>query len=540
MMKKTGLFLCTLVVLVSCQLKDEVERPCTDALLQLPPTISEIAIDKLPQARIGNKTSYPLEISNVRRAFEMLDVSTKVGMTAEDIAPTHHYIAFTPSNDEELGALKSIDEDEIILHYFPVDYEVSDGIISPDERFMLNGYQYVWAFVPVNYDLESIKCPYIFYYDTISLDDINTLTKSNNSYFPDAVLELLIKKAYALCGMEYVAVLQTKAGVHPSGTVKFYDTDYQTYRAVDGFKVRAVRGTHQCWMNCNSNGYFYSTDTFQNAFQYEFMFRRDNFEIVKNNESNFAVIKLSGQTGPVNVSFADDESCVMAAIDRAAITYYYGNNLGLMRPPAPSDNTIRLTIHAQMGSSQNSYETGHFYVTYYVWPINPHPFMNVFRKHSGINRPLWKIYATTIHELAHASMWLHGTDMDNTELIVRESYAVGVAWALATEEYSTLYSNEDDLYRCSYTGVVQDMIDNPSLIQKRCNKKGTFDSNGNFTPQPESNKSYLDFLSGVSIVDIETAAMSVTTWSGWKAAICSLYASMYHSYINAAFDFWDD
>ena len=346
--------LCALALLVACQQTMDVDIPKEEPQRIMPIT-KEFTFSELPNATIGKKIANPLSIENVRMAFNQLDPISKAGFTEDDIIPTHHYVAFTPSNDEELAAIQSIDEEQIVIHYFPLDYEVSDGIITPDERFMTNGYSFYWAYVPVSYDLSSINCPYVTYYDIVALDDeiIETKTGSKLSV---SIIDELLKKTYSLCGIELNPIIQTKADVHPSGYVKFYDTDYNSFRPVDGFKVRAVRGTHQCWMNCNASGYFYSSDTFKYAFQYEFMFRRDNFEIVKNNDSNFAIIKLSGQTGPINVNFQDDESCVMATIDRAAITYYYGNNLGLVRPPSPSDNTRRLTIHAKFSSASNVYE----------------------------------------------------------------------------------------------------------------------------------------------------------------------------------------
>ncbi len=533
-MKRIVYQLCAIALLVSCQQEIGVDTP-KEMPSGLLPMAKEITIKELPQARIGRKIQNPFEIDNVRLAFNQLDQATKAGLSEEEIKPTHHYVAFTPSNDEELAAVQSIDENQIIIHYYPLDYEVSDGIITPDERFMINGYSFYWAYVPVGYDLSTINCPYIMYYDIVALDDEIVTTKAG-SKLSLPVIEALINKAYSLSGNGLNPIIQTKADVHPSGFVKFYDTDYQSFRPVDGFKVRAVRGTHQCWMNCDASGYFYSSDTFKYSFQYEFMFRRDNFEIVKNDDSNFAIIKLSGQTGPVNVNFQDDESCVMATIDRAAISYYYGDNLGLVRPPSPSDYTRRLTIHTKFSSASDPLEMGHFYVKN-AWPLYPHPFMYVYRIHDGSERALKDIYSTTIHELAHASMWLHNPSIDNVEKIVYESYATGIQWALTTNEYDELYSGRD-YYRCSYTGIIQDLIDNPELKQKRCEKVGVYNSQGVFELKDGSYKSYLDLLSGLDLTIIESCAMNSRTWNEWKNNLISYYPS-YATNIGDAFDFWN-
>ena len=236
--------LCALALLVACQQTMDVDIPKEEPQRIMPIT-KEFTFSELPNATIGKKIANPLSIENVRMAFNQLDPISKAGFTEDDIIPTHHYVAFTPSNDEELAAIQSIDEEQIVIHYFPLDYEVSDGIITPDERFMTNGYSFYWAYVPVSYDLSSINCPYVTYYDIVALDDeiIETKTGSKLSV---SIIDELLKKTYSLCGIELNPIIQTKADVHPSGYVKFYDTDYNSFRPVDGFKVRAVRGTHQC------------------------------------------------------------------------------------------------------------------------------------------------------------------------------------------------------------------------------------------------------------------------------------------------------
>lgn len=158
-MKNFFLFPLLLILLSACQ-KDiltTINSPSNDKI-----SYEEVG---LPYAVIGEKQDNPLEINNVISAFNQLPASTKDGVNAADINPTHKYIAFTPSNDDEYYALDDIDEDEVTLSAYPLDYDVTDGLIVPDERFVKNGYSYRWAYVPVDYDLSTIQCPYIYYYD---------------------------------------------------------------------------------------------------------------------------------------------------------------------------------------------------------------------------------------------------------------------------------------------------------------------------------------------------------------------------------------
>lgn len=527
--------LCAIALLFSCQQGIEIDSPQKEALSALDPGNKSIIINELPIAKIGNQLPNPLELGNVKKAFDLLDIRTKNGLSSEDILPTHHYVAFTPSNEDELSAIQSIDENQIIIHYYPVDYEVSDGLITPDERFMTNGYSFYWAYVPIDFDLSLIQCPYIHYYDIVALDEEIVQTKRGGT-IPTSLADSLMKIAYSICDIELNPIISTRADVHPSGYIKFFDTDYNMYRPVNGFKVRAIRGTHHCYMNCDQTGYFYSSDTFKYAFQYEFMFKRDYFEIVKNNETSFAVIKLSGQTGPVDVSFSDDVSCFMATIDRAAITYYYGNNQGLRRPPKPSDKVRCLTIHAQIDSSYTMYKVGASYVDY-CWPLNPHPVNHVFRKQHGVPRPLMSIYETTIHELAHSSMWLDNSDYSATESIVKESFAEGIAWAMTTAEYSSMYTHPD-YFRCSYTGIVQDMIDDPYHKQKSDKDVGVFISPTVWVKRPDCTKYYFDFVSGVNLAYIEIAARASSSWDEWRDNMVSFYPE-YESAIVDLFNHWN-
>ena len=98
-------------------------------------------------------------MANAIAAFNKLSPETKNGYTVDDIKATHKYIAFTPTNEDEYYALNEIDETKVVLSSYPLDYEVSDGLIVPDNRFVINGFSYKWAYVPIDFDLTGIECP---------------------------------------------------------------------------------------------------------------------------------------------------------------------------------------------------------------------------------------------------------------------------------------------------------------------------------------------------------------------------------------------
>lgn len=72
-----------------------------------------------------------------------------------------------------------------------------------------------------------------------------------------------------------------------------------------------------------------------------------------------------------------------------------------------------------------------------------------------------QVYATTIHELAHASHWnMDRSDFRGTESKVKESWARGVQWELTRMIYPNYLGRERSTG--NYTLVVSDMIDNSS------------------------------------------------------------------------------
>lgn len=530
-MKRIIICICVIVCCTSCQ-KDIFFLSEDNNVNSIIPAYSFNSIDltTIPNAVIGEQMPNPLEVENLRHAFQALSPQTKNSFSDNLIRATHKYIAFTPTSVAEQAVIQSLDNNaDITLYYYPIDYEVSDGWITPDDRFMTNGFSYIWAYIPIDYDMNTIDCPYIYYYDICNIED-----SCYNTPITNECIVKLLSKSYELCGKKLPQTVQTKAGVHPSGYVKFYDTDYSTFRAVDGFKVRAVRGLHECWMNCNSSGYFFGSDTFQYAFSYEFMFRRDYFEIRRDGENSFAIIKLSNQTGPVNVNFQDEESCFMATIDRAAIKYYYGNIFNLRRPPIPSGTLYRPILYAMLDNSTTRVEMGRFTVEYFPL-LYSRPIIYLYDRFNSILATRQAIYKTTIYELAISSLWADNSLFDSIDDIVKTSYAKGIEWALTKEEYPSDYT--PSYHRCLYTGVVQDLVDNPVSPLKECSYY--FKLNGSGVWEEYSGYlTYNDYTSGISLLDIESAARDNYTWNSFKIELKSIYVSQQNN-IDQTFQYWN-
>jgi hypothetical protein len=164
-------------------------------------------------------------------------------------------------------------------------------------------------------------------------------------------------------------------------------------------------------------------------------------------------------------------------IHRATYHYYYKDIKNLRRPPSNSTFNTQMKIGTY---TQDNDETNGSH-------SDERKFLGIFPRiiiYNARNETA-DIYGTTIHELAHASHWaLDRSEFDDSDEIVKESWARGVQWALTGMEYP----NYQPVYFSEYTGVVQDMID--------------------------TNSSYsYDQVSGYTIRQLEDAVKSQKSWN---------------------------
>lgn len=524
-MKKYSIVIMLIYFLSACQ-TDSLNK--TDWPLNGKSAYEEVIFQ---HAVIGERIENPLDIKNVISAFNQLPLSTKGGVNEGDIKPTHKYLAFTPSNEDEYYALDEIDEGIVTLSSYPFDYDVTDGLIVPDDRFVTNGYSYRWAYVPIDYDLSTIKCPYVYYYDIFSPTEDAT-TKSS-ALFPNGFLDALEQKSYEICGINLKTAIETKASkVIPSGRIRFYDVDSLKYRGVNGLSIRTIRGVQSSYTHCDKSGNFVSKDAFRYEFRYEIHFSRTDFMIRRNSSTNEIVIKYSGYSGPIYKDLNDQESTFYATISRAAIVYYYGDNCGLRRPPMKNDKTARLVIQAQLTNNPDAY--GYFSVNN-RWILSDRPILNIYRDDDVSRRKNIDIYATTMHELSHAAHWRNNQSRFNqTDNAVIESFARGVQWILTSSAYPG-YS-VPFYYRQSYSGVVQDLIDGYGT--KYSDYYATWI--GSELKVSYSYKSYYDHVTGFTPTQIEETVRKSKTWNEWLYNITHDYPSVALSTdVSAAFTYWN-
>ena len=137
-------------------------------------------------------------------------------------------------------------------------------------------------------------------------------------------------------------------------------------------------------------------------------------------------------------------------------------------------------------------------------------------------RETQEIYATVIHELAHASHWhMDNTVYNNTEDKVKESWARGVQWELTRMIYPGYTGGATR--RPEYTQVVVDLIDpNYPSVGTNANR-GLWNDN----------------VTGYTIRQIEDALNGQETWNDWRNNIRNRYNNATQNNLDALFAHWN-
>ncbi|MCP4459464.1 MAG: hypothetical protein GY816_15805, partial [Cytophagales bacterium] len=290
-----------------------------------------------------------------------------------------------------------------------------------------------------------------------------------------------------------------------------YRTEYYTipgsYVPVQGVEVRARRWitTHEDYTD--SNGYYSCNGTFKRDANYSIKWERYDF-LIRDKWLSAATDNGPKKTGDWNNNYQGGVQEYYSHIFRATHHYYYKDINGLRRPPENSFWKTQLKIRANLEEDSDKCGEDDF-----VGCHSPgRRFLglgNSIQMYS-YNRSARDIYATMIHELAHASQWVNDhyyyQDKDD-ERKIAESWARGVEWNLTRMVYRNNYLGRARRTN-DYTLVVADMIDGPA------------------TPDTRTNFGYIDSrdnVEGYTIRQIEDALNGQTTWNGWRNNIRNRY-----------------
>lgn len=170
---------------------------------------------------------------------------------------------------------------------------------------------------------------------------------------------------------------------------------------------------------------------------------------------------------------------------------------------------MKIGYYHKKASGDFNGDANPYWPQWYTWPD-----LRIFGENSNGWRNTLDVYATTIHEIAHASHWdLSGKIIFiSTKTIVVESWARGVQWYLTR----MIYSGYQPPYNFGdYTGVVEDLIDGIS-----------------------STTSY-DQVSGYTMNQIEQAVYGAKNWNDWKYNIKHKYENVTENQLDSLFNYWD-
>jgi len=288
---------------------------------------------------------------------------------------------------------------------------------------------------------------------------------------------------------------------YPSGTVRIEDTELG-WQPVQGAKVRARRWFTIKTSRTNSNGYF-RTGSFRRPANYSIVWETSQFSLREKGWwffSQQAWINGPKMKAPWNVNLTKhSKDWFHGTIFQASYHYYYQNIKDLKRPPTNSFWKPQMKIRAHF--EQNNDINGSHQKDFRIFGVFAR--IRIYNPQNSSS----SIYATTIHELAHASHWelrKNNWNFGNTHTKVKESWARGVEWELTRMKYpSSKYKGRFwNTKSKDYTLVVADLIDNDFNSTNEATNRGFIDSR--------------DQVSGFTISQLEYSIKNVQSWNDWR------------------------
>jgi hypothetical protein len=533
--QKTSLWILIGMCTYSCQIKEDVrvETAVSENFNQK---------DDLQMMVLGEKLENPYTVENMQKAWQNVKKSKTVakrGMEEEiEITTTHLYIRFKPKNEEELTLLEK--DTTLLLFDHPLDYEITeegDFYQDPEIPEEQPTYQYTYvewdkALPNVSYELlANLYLPYDENEEDEEEEDeeddvLSKTTSLSLSNMAGLLEEEALKITDNLEEEEKNSIFEKcwfcrPSKWRPKGKITLWDTDVGNYIGVEGVKVRAGRWFKWRKAYTNSKGEFVFKSRFRRKVRYKMDWERYHFAL----RSGFwASAQKRGpyRNGDWIWQIENGERHqYYGTIFRAAYHYYFKNIKGLRRPPKNSFWKTQLRIRASR--EQKSSVAGVHYSgwrAFGLWsPIKIYAY----------GQSSQNIYATTIHELAHASHYnMDKSDFHDTESKVKESWARGVQWELTRMVYPDYKGGST--FRPQYTQVVVDMIDDSAPLN-------SYGSTININNGSENLNQ--DNVNGYTIRQIEDALKHQEKWNNWKENLIKKYDNETEENLDILFDYWN-
>lgn len=522
-MNKLLIFL-LIVAALSCKKEYTDTQPNIDVNKSIEPP----SIDNSGATVLGRQLKNPYSVENMRKALSNIPPSTRAGITEKDIKATHYYVRFSPKSFEELDILQ---QDSTVYWYdIPLDYEIIEyGNYYHDPSIPDNLPTFQYASIEVS------KWPEIsqlgIKYDILSelfipdeeYDDVNnTLTKTDyDNVFVESIVNESLRLTYNLDESSDTPETKGSSKWRPAGRISYYDEVKNKEMGIEGVEVRAHRWFTTHTGITDENGYYICDGRFRRPARYSFNFTRYQFVVHGTFPRLYHSSKIKGDWDYFfSRSDSEYELCA-ATVFRAAYHYYYKDIGDLRRPPM--NGFWRTKMKLKVINETNENENGDFSSSRRFLGLGSA--IKIYNPEHSTDR----IYATTIHELAHAAHWRMiveepGTnryrDYHNAEDKMVQSWATGVQWYLTKMVYPSYRGRQNDNPDC--TNVVIDLVDSRA-------DDGT--NNG---------KTYYegDKVEGYTMGQIETALQGCNTWEKWRDNIINSYENETKQYVEQLFALW--
>lgn len=514
-------------MIYSCQNENELTTQTQEQLINLNEQ------DGLKKMVLGKKLENPYTVENMRKALNNIKKAIKPSQKRTEqqnieINTTHLYIRFKPVNEEELNLIER--DTTLLLFDHPLDYEIEeegDFYQDPEIPDELPTYQYTYVEIDKklpNVAFDLLANLYLPEDDETDAEQKLTNSKSNIQINSKNINQLLETEALKITdnlekeeenNMAQRCWFCAPSKWKPKGKITIWDTTLGRYIGVEGVKVRAGRWFKWRHAITNSKGEYKFVSKFRRKVRYKMDWERYHFAL----RSGFwASAQYRGpyKKGDWNWKIRNgDRHQYYGTIFRAAYHYYYKDIKGLRRPPKNTFWKSQLRIRASR--RQNAGKLGSHLGVRRVWGLGDGVYIYTFGKSSS------QTYATTIHELAHASHWnFQRINHNFSKKILAESWARGVEWELTRMVYPVYKYLGRERKTGDYTLAVADMID---------------DRNNEYTNNGYTDKR--DRVSGYTIRQLEDALKGINTWNGWRNNIKNKYNNSSEEHLNTLFSAYE-
>lgn len=375
----------------------------------------------------------PFSLQYMQQALEQLKFENKIPNNLNiQVRPTHLYVEFIPKTWDEYDLLV-LNDRNLLLFDYPLNQEVQ---VDND-------------YFPTEFEIQSITSKFACIKSDYPFRNDIEYKILGERYFPDIdslfpnvenrleIIKLLEERAELIANPHLINLENGDGNLlnnwNPNGTIMVTDDEVaaieQSSVPLRGVQVRVRRWTKIRTALTNENGFFSISTKFNRPVNYAIFYQRKDFDI---RSGKFGQAWYNGpkKSGSWDLLIDNNPQRYYSHIFQAANDYWYAYvmnfNIGL--PPQNSFWRPAIKIGAINGTRTNG--SGVTHVSTRLFGIFTQ--INIY----SLNWPTSTIYATTIHEIGHASHWWQNSfAYNNCEDKVAEGWCRGVEYYLTNYRY---------------------------------------------------------------------------------------------------------